>query len=1427
MTRRRRRVRWSVILWVCLAPCGWIEAADGPTDAPPPGRLLERVYSTGIPLVADGASAVTIVYPTDSPGWKVLAERLAGAIESLGAASVPMVPDVEAMPTRLGPLRDDLQGKPLIVLGDLNTNRAFFAYYASYYTCCDARYPGETGYELRTVVRPFGWAANALLVGGSTQEGCAAGVDRLLERFRSLQGGQSVSLPYLLEVKLGDKVGGLFAPAIAELDNSGQNKPQCNDAVDAFTRNAHLYFYTGDERFARLARDAAVTAAECNYDQPGFPTGDYTMENLAAAWRRVSCSPAFSPADRVKIDAKMYETVAAQAKSWWRIAPEQGIGNRHQTTGGLAWWTLLRTMRELAAPDDAAAAQLEQWSAEASAYCDGLLRHYWDDEDDYQSADSAQNAASYAMQSGHLEWFESGLARRAAERLMMTVDNLGWYAGIQGYGDALPGWERFPLDAGLLMGACAFIYQDGAYNWVLDRFPMLEDSWGSLQPWGLHQFDTGGRLKQTQPDWMTGLQIARFTPYKLDRINSGEFLTTSIMDNFRPAGLHAQPVPPELAFDKLMYRGGTAETDPYLLFEGSAGTTLTTIDMNTIIRYGDAGKLWLVHNTGQRSIYFKNGVYISNGTNQQPMPPSCELTAHGDFAAAALAVSRLPDCRGMTWTRNLLIAKGRFIGVIDHLRAVEPGEYSLSCAWRTPGFAAMHGGRWEARQDDAMFCVLPGSLEGVTSDRRMQRDGATRPTTLRENRSLKAAPGSEVVFENVFYTTTDSRPRHYGIRRIAPGAVLVRDAADESVYLLAAGDRGILAGEFASDAAAVLLTSSEVFLAGGKSLSFSGVKVAVEAGATKLDAAQASQAKTILQSMWDAATEPVASPADSASIVQQATDGAPVQAWEHKGPATRGGLVDGVQFIKGRQVTGLSLLATDWIMPLLRAEPRLMGRQSSELVPVSRAQQAEHAPPAEPILKPLAGAEFTLELPVPTRVMDIDFLGETFGETADPLPAGTMSLELTFSSDGFKADKRVRRVDVSRRPTYHNLYKGHCYLFECYRVEHLNEEASAIRVHVLAGPADEGIITDVQIRAAGRQREEVEVRPIDLDGDGNDEVLAWTPEGDFVLLQPDGAEAWRKRFDAGVLAVDAWDLDGDGGLEVFVSHLDRQVDVFNRDGSPRWSSDFREAKKMTGGKYFGDGSVVYGMAAWRPETATEPKVLFTSYWYSTWLDTRGHVIDSFRRGGHFTQIREIPEGLPGAGGLAIRCDVPWPGSVPVQWWDVATGEPAGENQVPNGKSVYFELADYDGDGQVEALSASMQGIGLYSLREPKTRWEYMTDAPPVGVGVIPALPGRPATIVYGREDGYIFVMTAAGEVLAGTTLGEPLQSLTTAHTDEPIVWAGTRTSLLGLRLQDLAVAWREPGSYQTLTIQNRTNGERVLGVTTDGRLTALEMSRPR
>ena len=1399
-------------------------AADGPL-------MLPRGYSTGVPLVTDGRTACAIIYPAEEADGRRYAERVASAVSRLGGGAVDLVPDVQAVPERLGQLRTELRDRPLILLGDLNTNRAFSELYANYYTLCDARYPGGDGYVLRTLVRPFGREVNHLVVGASTSAGLGRGVDRLTALLSEHTPAADVELPYIIDVELGGPTREAFADALAWAETAPPferpvGKGHTREAQQQFRRNAHLYFYTGLEFYAARARD--WMKYQIDYSPEPIGTNDYVMESLAHAWRRVSVSEVFSPEERQEIDIRLYGTFLAQGGGFWVTRDAStGIGCRHHTTGMLAWWTLLRVLTEVGRPGEQAAEVLATRRQWCKSYLDGLLRHYWDDQDDYQSADSAQNIASYALQSGQLEWYRNGLARRAAQRLMAKIDNMGWNAGIQGYGDALPGWERFTLSGGLLLGSCAFVYQDGGYLWILDRFPALQRSWGSLQPWRLRTFDVGDRLEREPPDWLSGLYVARLTPYRLDLHNTGEFLTTQMMDGFHPFGLKVRPVTPELAYDKLTYRSTPAPDGTYFLVQGMAGTSLSTVDPNTIIRLADQGKLWLIHNTGRLSLYFKNGVYVTRGDNEEPIPAACELVANDDFGSAALAATRLPDYRGTAWTRNLITLKERFVVAIDQVRIEQPGAYMVGCNWRTPAYAALEDAAWTARQDDVSFHLLAADPQGMTSRREFVPDGATRPTILRQNRSLAAKPGDEVVFENLLYTTSPARPVQCQVRRVAPGVMAIQmqqDDASPAIYVAAAGDRGIESAGFTSDASTVLVGAEEVWMVGGQRMTLAGMDLKCDEGHLAFSPEQARAARAWLAEVWDRAEVPHADPGQ----VQQTADRHGTPAWTYNGLPAAGWRMDGVRFMPVRHIEGLSLLATDWMLPLLLAEPRLRGQQGTGLEPPIPGQQitVEEEPAfSEPRLDPLVGAEFILKLPEQAEVTQVVLYGDTFGETDEPPPPAHLELELSFSTDDFAADTRTHRVRVTREASYHNLYKGHCYLFERYRAAGFQEKASTVRVRVVDASIERMVLTDLRVRVASpSQPQDVRVRTFDLDGSGDEDIVAWTTDGDLAVLSGDGQVQFTAAIDEGIIAVDAWDLDEDGQREIFVSRTDRQVAVYNLDGSTRWIKDYRNMWRDSDQHFFFDGSAVYGMGVWKPITRPRPEVIFTGYWFSTRLEPDGQVIEWFRRPGHFTEVRSVPADMPNGGGLVMRSDIPWIGPVPLEWWSLRTGTADTKVDVPNGPARMLDVADFSGDGHAEALVATEQGIGLFGRTAPRERWQRITGAPTTGVGIIDRPEGSGRLITYAREDGYIFVMTPSGDILRETVLDEPVRCLTALRTADgnARVWVGTPTRLIVLDFETLEELWQQDGGYQWLDLLRNGNVTHVLAVTTTGRLEVLE-----
>src|SRR5690349_18196978 len=138
--------------------------------------MLPRQLQWDTPLVHAGQSTVAVVYPHADPAYAQLAHGLSTLIGSHTGAVPELIADNRVVPARQVPLPESFRRRPLILLGNLNTNRLIAPYYARYYCATDALYPGGDGCDLRTLVNPNGLGANVLLAGGST----LAGVEKAL-----------------------------------------------------------------------------------------------------------------------------------------------------------------------------------------------------------------------------------------------------------------------------------------------------------------------------------------------------------------------------------------------------------------------------------------------------------------------------------------------------------------------------------------------------------------------------------------------------------------------------------------------------------------------------------------------------------------------------------------------------------------------------------------------------------------------------------------------------------------------------------------------------------------------------------------------------------------------------------------------------------------------------------------------------------------------------------------------------------------------------------------------------------------------------------------------------------------------------------------------------------------------------------------------
>lgn len=177
--------------------------------APPPGQMLRREVDGRLPVMCAGQATAAIVAPEEEAMAEVAAE-LAARIGALTGAEAPIVPSAELAEADGRTVRAEYRGRHLILVGNALNNRGIFPLYCRWLDAADGACPGGDGYELRTVVNPYGRGANHLVLGASTGAGARAGLEALADRLPGWWQGGELVLPQVLEVVPGQRLRPAF-----------------------------------------------------------------------------------------------------------------------------------------------------------------------------------------------------------------------------------------------------------------------------------------------------------------------------------------------------------------------------------------------------------------------------------------------------------------------------------------------------------------------------------------------------------------------------------------------------------------------------------------------------------------------------------------------------------------------------------------------------------------------------------------------------------------------------------------------------------------------------------------------------------------------------------------------------------------------------------------------------------------------------------------------------------------------------------------------------------------------------------------------------------------------------------------------------------------------------------------------------------------
>ncbi|MCD6359299.1 MAG: hypothetical protein J7M38_00460, partial [Armatimonadetes bacterium] len=225
----------------------------------PPSQRISALKDLHLntPLVIDGRPACTLLVPEGRYAEAVKLVR--EAIRARTGIEPPLRVITECRDPE--PLLADTH---LITFGNMATNPFLFRLYCRWLTLLDLKWPGAGGHALLSLHNPFGNGHNAILVGGSDDEGVVTSARLLADRIAAGE-----ELGWFHDVTLGE---GLTPPSLSGGDPIrwwaaapghegvlGQWGRSLCFGWNSIATCACLYYMTGDESYAREFKRLAMS----------------------------------------------------------------------------------------------------------------------------------------------------------------------------------------------------------------------------------------------------------------------------------------------------------------------------------------------------------------------------------------------------------------------------------------------------------------------------------------------------------------------------------------------------------------------------------------------------------------------------------------------------------------------------------------------------------------------------------------------------------------------------------------------------------------------------------------------------------------------------------------------------------------------------------------------------------------------------------------------------------------------------------------------------------------------------------------------------------------------------------------------------------------------------------------------------------------
>ncbi len=288
-----------------------------------------------------------------------------------GAAAAALIRKTLEFPVKS--VQDPEQAKAYscrILLGNRNLNPEISRLYDRYYTLLDRQFPGENGWDARTLFDPAGDGIDFVTIGGNDAEAMLRAAEAFAARVKRAENGE-VRVPFFWATRLDPRyrlpADYFYADSYDQSDGYGTRY----FGWSVLSRLLALFYMTGDETYARefmrlafpetpeaLKRLAQDPVAFRDHKDPIGTTYHYNAVMLPLYWNLVEHHPFFGNGRREQVIAALFREYEFFRDDhgngcgiYQTVAPTDRVGNRHEQWAALTLYALARYLEKTLPPE--------------------------------------------------------------------------------------------------------------------------------------------------------------------------------------------------------------------------------------------------------------------------------------------------------------------------------------------------------------------------------------------------------------------------------------------------------------------------------------------------------------------------------------------------------------------------------------------------------------------------------------------------------------------------------------------------------------------------------------------------------------------------------------------------------------------------------------------------------------------------------------------------------------------------------------------------------------------------------------------------------------------------------------------------------------------------------------------------------------------